>query len=306
MAIRIFTLGSAVLLTMALVCAAQQPGNEQQPPPGQPATEEQKPSQPPRGHSRPDREGGMLQMLVKELGLDEAQQAQVRAVLDEHRNREKELRTSTPIPADLQEKTAKVRDEMRKAREANDSNRLNQLREELQALQKEREEFLKPVKEKLDESQEMLHDQILATLRDDQKERFTELWDERLSGPTSYGGPIRNPRALKSQVDKLSDLTAEQKKQITALFDEFRRAARGPQTSGLKARKELAKKLHDDVFALLSPEQKEKLEKLLEGDRGPKAAGQHRSPKGQEGGQGRPPAEGGAAQPPPPPPPPGQ
>lgn len=295
MNLRTLTLGSALLLIAAVVCAAQEPATPQQPP------QEQKPRHPTGDHPRPDRSENLMQILSNELKLDEAQQAQVKALLDEFRNREKELRTSTPIPAELQEKTAKVRDEMRQAREAGDSARVDQLREELKALQKEREEFLKPVREKLDESQAMLHDQILSTLREEQKAAFTELWDERLAGPDAYGGPVRNPRALKSQVDKLTDLTADQKKQIAAVFEEYRRATRASASSGLKARTELTKKLYDDVFALLSAEQRAKIEKSMEGERGPKG-GRQRPPKADEGAKGQKPAEGGQPQPPPPPP----
>ncbi len=279
---RTLTFGSVILFAVAALCPAQEAANPQE-------SERDHPMMQKRHR---DRQEGMLQMLVRELKLDEAQEAQLKTILDEHRNRERELRISTPIPPELQEKTAKVRQAMMRAREAGDMDTLQQLREELQGLHAEREEFLKPVKEKLDESQELLHDQILNSLRDDQKARFVELWDEQLTGGDPYGGPIRNPRALKSQVEKLPDLSPEQKKQVNALFEQFRRASRDVQNSGLKARKELTKKLYDDVFALLDPGQKEKVEKALGGERGQPKMGRQRPPAAERGGPGaRPPAE---------------
>lgn len=288
---RTLVLGGMMLLIATAVCAAQEPAQPQEPP------QDRKP-QPKMNRAHGDRSEGMLQLLVRELNLDEAQQNQVRALLEEHRNREYELRTSNTIPPELQEKTAKVRQEMMRAREAGDADKLKELREELQSLQKEREAHLQPIKVKLDESQEQLHDQILSTLRDDQKARFLEVWDDQLTTPDAYGGPVRNPRVLKSQVDKLPDLSPEQKKQIDALFEQFRRTSRDPQSAGLKARKDLHRKLYDDVFALLTAEQREKVEKALEGKRHRPGMEHKRQMRGEQRGPAEKPAENGAPPPP--------
>jgi Spy/CpxP family protein refolding chaperone len=293
MTVRVSTLSGVMLLAAAMLCAAQEAAKPQQ------TAQEPKSDQPKVERPHGARPEGMLQLLVKELNLDEAQQTQVKAFLDEHRSREKDIRTSTQLPAELQEKTAKVRQEMMQARKAGDTARVTQLREELAGFQREREDLLKPVRAKLDESQEVLHGQILGILKDDQKAKFLELWDEQLSMGDGYGGPVRSPRALKSSVEKVAGVTPDQKKQIEAVFEQFRRASREPAASGLKARKDLITKLYDDVSALLSPEQKEQLQKVMEGERGLRK-GELRPPKSEAGGPGPKPAEG---TPPPPPPP---
>lgn len=261
MSAKIYKFGGVVMLLAASVCTGQQPANPQE---GQ----EPKPGQTEVRKQHAGRPEGVLQVLTKELNLDEAQQAEVKRLLDEQRSREYEARTTMHMPQELVEKMAGLRQEMRQARETGDNEKLRQVRDALVALQKDREEAMKPVQEKVAEMQEQLHDQILTILRDDQKAKFEDVWEEHMASRGGYGGPVRSPRALKAQIDKLQDLTPDQKQQIESLFDQFRKTSREPQNAGLKQRNELTKKLYDDVFALLTPEQKDKTEKALQGNRG--------------------------------------
>src|SRR6185436_11487263 len=114
--------------------------------------------------------------------------------------------------------------------------------------------------------QKVLHDGIESQLRDDQKADFGKMWQERMDqqrrGP---GGPDRGPAALKSVVDKLDDLTADQKAQLETVFKTFHEANKdksGPPSP------EAGRKLHEDVIAVLTEGQKAKVEKALEGQRG--------------------------------------
>ncbi|HVP13479.1 MAG TPA: hypothetical protein VMV94_20060 [Phycisphaerae bacterium] len=288
--------GGVVVLVTAGMCLAQEPQGAGNQPPGAGG---QPQGQKPQGAEMRGRHGGgpenLLQRLTTDLKLDEAQQGQVKDILDALRKTEYELRTSVTVPQELVERMKKAREDMRQASEAGDQERKNQLRGELMAMQKEREESMKPVQEKIEQNQEQFHDQILAVLRDDQKERFEEIWDEHMATSESSGGAARNPRMLKAQVDKLRDLTPDQKKQLDKLFEDFRKAGREQQQQqqGLKGRKDLTKKLYDDVIALLTPEQKEKLEKALQ-----QPAGGHRQQmQRRPGAQGQPGQPGQPAQP---------
>jgi Spy/CpxP family protein refolding chaperone len=300
MSMRTWQYGGAVLLLAAGMCFAQQP---------QPAGDQPK-EQKPRGREMQKQRGArpdnLLQRLTVELKLDEAQQAEVRKIMDAQRDREKELRTSVNVPQELVDRTMKTREELAQARKAGDNAKAKQLSDELVELRKERDTYMKPVQEKLEQSQEQFHDQLIVVLRDDQKAAFEEIWDEHMAASGAYGGPLRNPRMLKSQVDKLQDLTPEQKQQLDSLFENYRKAGRDKQQSDLKTRKEQTKKLYDDVIALLTPEQKEKVEAAMQGgDRHgqparPDRPGHpgHPGQPGHPGEPGQPPQPGTEGQPP--------
>jgi hypothetical protein len=325
------------MLLAAGLCFAQeaQPPQVPQPPPvpqnpAEPGQEAQ-PAVPQDGKAPAPAPEDLLGRLTRELKLDDAQQAEFKRLLDEQREGEFKLRTSSGPSQEFVERVQKTREEMKKARDAGDMERMKQLREELMAANKEREAQMAPIQEKVEELKDQIHDQLLTVLREDQKVRFEDVWDQHMGGSSGqYGGQLRNPRVLKAAVDKLRDLTPEQKQQIGQLFDDFRKAGREPQQGGqqqagqqqggqqqggAKNRRDMTKKLYDDVVAQLTPEQKAAVEKALQGSAGPR--GQQKrprgpgqpAPEGEQPPQGQQPAQGETPPPAgeqPVPPPPGQ
>ena len=203
-----------------------------------------------------------LAQMTEKLKLDEAQQASVGKLLEEHQAKMEEQREKMRPSEEDRAKMDAMREEMQAAREAGDDAKMQELRGKMRETMGARMEANRKT---MEENQKVLHDGIVAQLREDQKAEFGKLWQARMEQRRGPGGPDRGPAALKSIVDKLDDLTADQKQQLEVVFNNFRDATKdksGPPSP------EVGRKLHEDVFAILTDGQKAKVEKALEGQRG--------------------------------------
>ena len=210
-----------------------------------------------------------LAQMTEKLKLDEAQQTSIGKLLEEHQSKMTEQREKMRPSEEEQAKMGELRDEMQAAREAGDDAKVQELRGKMRETMGARMEGMRKT---MEENQKALHDGIVTQLREDQKADFTKLWQERSERRRGPGGPDRGPAALKSIVDKLDDLTADQKQQLEVLFKTFRESTKdqsGPPSP------EVGRKLHEDVMGVLTEGQKEKVQKTLEGQR-------------RRGGEGRP------------------
>lgn len=205
-----------------------------------------------------------LAQMTEKLKLDEAQQASVGKLLEEHQVQMEAQREKMRPSEEERAAMDAMREEMQAAREAGDDAKMQELRGKMRETMGARMEGMRKT---MEENQKALHDGIVAQLREDQKAEFGKMWQERMErrGPGGRGGPDRGPAALKSIVDKLDDLTADQKAQLEVVFKTFRDSTKdqsGPPSP------QVGRKLHDDVFAILTDGQKEKVQKALEGQRG--------------------------------------
>lgn len=204
-----------------------------------------------------------LAQMTEKLKLDEAQQASIGKLLEDHQAQMEAQREKMRPSDEERAKMDEMREEMQAAREAGDDAKMQELRGKMRETMGSRMEEMRKI---MEANQKALHDGIEAQLREDQKVEFGKMWQERMArrGPGGRGGPDRGPAALKSIVDKLDDLTADQKAQLEVVFKNFRDATKdqsGPPSP------QVGRKLHEDVMAILTDGQKEKVEKALEGQR---------------------------------------
>lgn len=275
---------SAVACAMwSALAFAQNPTEPAEPknPPeaGQPTEQPRRP----RAMGRAASAEHQLALLTDRLKLDETQRGQIGPLLQSQEALIQELRTKTQPTPEEREALRNIRVQMEEAGRAQDKVRMNELRDQMASMQKTRRERIAPIRAQLEEADKALHDNIYQLLRPEQQEKFEEVWKERRIPPGARrDGPVRNVRALKSIVERLPDLTEEQKAQIKTLFEEFQKSQRerpeGDKPSGdqpgrpdrearQKQAMERMKKLHDDVIAVLTPEQKAKVEETLKGKR---------------------------------------
>ncbi|HWL95335.1 MAG TPA: hypothetical protein VNT79_17580 [Phycisphaerae bacterium] len=271
---------AAALLFVTSVCVAQPPAEEKPPvDPQRPARAE------PYGRApreRPVMRFGspdeQLALLTERLQLDEAQKAQIKPIIEAQHAKLREIREQhRRTPEEMQE-WRKLREEMSAAAQARDTGRVDELRRLSRELNERRRAELAPAREATRQAEQALHDGINQVLRPDQKEKFEEVWKERLapSRPMRDGGP-RNPRALRQAIGSLSDLTPDQKRQIDALFDEHKNSMRRRPPAGEPGapphapdresrQKEIQDgqaKLFEDAMKALTPEQQLKVDEML-------------------------------------------
>jgi len=146
----------------------------------------------------------MLERLVRELGLDEQQQAQLEETAATFRQR---MREAAPSPENMRE----LWDELRQARESGDQARIDELRQQMRELRSASQQVMNE-----------FFDQVQSTiLRPEQVERFSEM-RARMAGP-----PIdreRGPR-LRQMIQTLPDelgLDQEQRAKFEELAAELR------------------------------------------------------------------------------------
>ncbi len=265
-----------ILFVAAGFCVAQDTPPDQPKAPEKPGNEAtSKPTRtPPR---RPSGAGAgrlgdpkrQLESMTKEIGLDEAQQAAIKKLLE---TRDADIRKAREVfrqsPKDIQ-RMKDIRDAMRAARDANDPEAMEAARKQAEEMREERKRKMVPARKALGESDDTLHDGILQTLREDQKKPFEEYWKRRHLRRRPSDLTMRNPRALKALVLKLPDLTPEQKEQVDALFKQYqvdgRAAAKdsGDPAAAKKAIVELRKKLFRDTAAVLTPQQQAVIHKQM-------------------------------------------
>ncbi len=261
MMLRSIRYGGLVVVLAAGVCLGQErPAGDE---PDQPKHRMKRRAKKPENRNR----GPRAEILVKELDLEERQEAVIRKIFDKYYKTNRELRESSRPTPETEEELKELRERVREARVAGDEERLRELRERRRAIQEDRRKRHEPIRERREAAMQRLHDQIIEVLRRDQKDRFEEIW-QQWTAPRKLRAPRRSPRALRVVVDKLPDLTPEMKQGVDALFDRHRRASHGLEKKSPEY-ESLNKRLYDDVVALLGPKQKDWVENRLSGRSGP-------------------------------------
>ena len=239
-----------------------------------------------------------LDRLATDLKLDDTQKAEAEKVFKAHEDKMRELTEQFKQPPEEMAKMQEIRKALREADEAGNTAESQKLREEMRGIQEARRVRLQPVMEKVDAAQKEQHDGLVALLHPEQKEKFEQIWQEweEARRPNFMQ---RSPQALKRIVDRITDLSDDQKKKIDGLFDEFKKTTRETKEDSPEYKK-LVEKLYTDVMAVLTPQQQEKASAALRGhgpggDRGPGGEGGRGGPGGRQHGGPRPggPAPGG-------------
>lgn len=222
----------------------------------------------------------LLDLMTEELSLDETQRLETKRLLGENRKKLIEIRAEFKPPAEGMDQTRVILERLRLAKQRGDAEEIRLATDQLREIQREREVHLAPLRQKMMDAQQELHDQILATLREDQRAKFEQLWEERMGQNTAFRGRVRSPQALKAMVDRLPGLTDEQKTQIDQQFRNYHESVKDqPATS--PARDQSTKLLYDSVIALLTTEQRETITRQMAG----------RSPNAPDGDGSQPSAE---------------
>jgi len=219
----------------------------------------------------------LLDLMTEELSLDEPQRLETERLLGENRKKLLEVRASFKPPAEGMDRTRALVEQLRLAKQAGDSEAMRLATDQLREIQKEREAQLAPMRQKMADIQQELHDQIAAILREDQKEKFEQVWDERMGQNTAFRGRVRSPQALKAMVDRLPGLSEDQKTQIDQQFRNYHESVKD-QPSSSQAREQSTKLLYDSVTALLTTEQRETITRQMAG----------RNPNAPDGDESRP------------------
>jgi len=93
-----------------------------------------------------------------------------------------------------------------------------------------------------------------------------QVWADAGGGGRGRNAPERSPIALKKIVDRLQDLTQDQRERIDQAFRAHQQSSRSaPAKENPAATKSRDVKLYDDVFAILTDGQKERVERDLRG-----------------------------------------
>jgi hypothetical protein len=258
-----FKLSMLVLFLSAGVCLAQDKPEKRE---GRREREERAPRLNQAGIRNPEK---LLEQMKEELKLTDSQQSDAKRMVDEYSAEVKSLKETVKPPADMGAKYADIRKQLDEARAAKDQPRMQQLLDQMKEDRKQREAQEAPVREAIERSTKNLHDRMAAMLGEKQKVGFEGLWQDAVQGRTS-GSTRVNPAQLKSVVMKLPDLTDDQKKQVEDAFKNHEKDTADAKTAPDKMR--LNKKLYDEVIALLTAPQQEKV-KAEVNSRGPRDRG---------------------------------
>jgi len=206
--------------------------------------------------------GQVVEKMKSELKLDETQAAELSRLVTEHQKTIADLRAQMRIAPEVAQKMKELRERMKKAQDANDQAGMKSASDEMQAARKESSDRIAPVREQMTKLQDELRDKFKAVLREDQRGGFDQIWEESMSAGTGRRSLRANPRLLRATVDRLPDLTADQKRQLTDLYRQYDEAAKGLKGGAMDAQNQ---KLHDSVMNILTPEQREKVQERLNG-----------------------------------------
>lgn len=205
----------------------------------------------------PSTSAAMVERLKTELKLDAAQVEQVDKLAAENEQTMAALRDQMKMPPEMISEMTKIRAELNKAQEAGDQAKMKELGDRLQQIRTEFTERTKPVRERMTNMQTVFKEKVRAVMHEDQREAFDRIWTDRTA--TDVRSRLRqNPRMLKAFVDRLTDLTSEQKTQIGDLFKQHNEAEKGLKDRA--AREQAGQRVYDSVLAILTPAQREQLE----------------------------------------------
>ncbi len=247
-----------VVLLAAGFCAAQEGST-----PGGDAERTQGPA-PAKRPARPIDSTGLLEPMTRELELAEDQQVAVKNLLTEYKDRTLEIRRGFKPSAEYTEKMRGMLNELRDARQSGDNDKVQALTNQLKEMRKDQEAQFEPMRKELAGLQTHLHDQLLAVIHPDKHERFERVWDQYMIRRSPQGGMERNPFILRSLIERLPDLTPEQRDKVNELFKQHTESMRSPDPEDYRtARNRLNTVLYDGLMGLLTAEQRKNVEKEL-------------------------------------------
>lgn len=205
--------------------------------------------------------------IMKDCGVDPANEKQLHAVLQSWDEVTKSIVGSTKKESpDLLEKLAVLDKEIDAAKQSNNPDMVQDLSQKRIELVNLMNGWDPDTQKQLDEVDVKYRGAVRELVSEDKLDRLDEILeaaqDTQPNRPRK--GPIRSPRALKAIVDRLGDLTPEQRRTIDAVFQQFRESQRENRgQSPDNAAKH--RKLYDDVFAVLTDGQKTRVEQQLSG-----------------------------------------
>jgi len=258
---------SAFLLSLVSIswCLAQPDTQNQPPQPPQPPGRDRQMGRPMPPRGMMGNIHGFVEQMKTELGLDAAQQSTIQGMVDDYDKRMQESRQGLRPSPEESKQMSELREKLKKANEANDQNAVKEVSEEMQKVRKAQMDRMTPVRDQMTKAQDDLKNKLRSVLRDDQRTKFDKLWDDNMSTmPRSR----KNPRLLKSMIERLPDVTSEQKQQITDLLKKQDEALRVQKDMTPTQRDEMSQKTYESMIAVLTPEQREKVQARLEGKPG--------------------------------------
>ncbi|MBI5764458.1 MAG: hypothetical protein HZA51_13130 [Planctomycetes bacterium] len=210
----------------------------------------------------PSTSAAMVERLKAELKLDPAQSEQVDKLAVENEQIMAALREQMKMPPETIAEMTKIRAELNKVQEAGDQAKMKELGDRLQQLRTEFTERTKPVRERMTNMQSVFKEKVRAVMHEDQREAFDRIWTDRTA--TDVRSRLRqNPRMLKAFVDRVTDLTSEQKTQIGDVFKQHQELEKG--LKDRVTREQAGLRLYDSVMAILTPAQREQVEARAKG-----------------------------------------
>jgi Spy/CpxP family protein refolding chaperone len=90
-----------------------------------------------------------------------------------------------------------------------------------------------------------------------------------------------NPRMLRSVIDRLPDVSSEQKQKIVELMKQFDEAMSAQKDMTPAQRDEQNKRVSESMLNVLTPEQRERVQSRMEGRAGPMRRRPDSPPEGQ-------------------------
>ncbi len=213
----------------------------------------------------PSSSAAMVERLKSELKLDPAQIEQVDKLAAENEQTMVALRDQMKMPPETIAEMTKIRAELNKVQEAGDQAKMKELGDRLQQMRTEFSERTKPVRERMTNMQTVFKEKVRAIMHDDQREAFDRIWTDRTA--TDVRSRLRqNPRMLKAFVDRLTDLTSEQKTQIGDIFKQHQELEKG--LKDRVTREQAGQRVYDSVMGILTPAQREQVEARAKGRSG--------------------------------------
>jgi len=221
-----------------------------------------------------------FEILMKECGVEESKADQLQSLLKGWDVETVSIVGSVPPEnPDLIAKLEAIDKELLEANKANDAAQVRALSDSRREIQDLMDGWTPELRKHFDDVNAKYRGAVRDLAAPDKVDRLDEILDatQDVLPHRARRGPVRSPRALKAIVDRLGDLTPEQRRSVDGLFEQFREAQRG--TAGREHDKDAAtRKLYDDVFAVLTDGQKTRVEQQLAGRTGTAAPAAPKDP----------------------------
>lgn len=210
---------------------------------------------------------GQYAAIMKECEVDASNEKPLYLLLQSWDEATKSIVASVKKEApDLAEKLAVIDKEIEDARQSNNADQTQELIRQRTELVDLMSGWDPETRRQLGDVDAKYHGAVREMVPEGKHDRLDEILEtaQETQHNRPRRGPVRSPRALKAIVDRLGDLTPEQRRSIDGVFLQFRESRRerrgqSPENSADE------RKLYDDVFAVLTDGQKTRVEQQLAG-----------------------------------------